>query len=349
VRCLLVVTALGWFVGFVFSGQPWVAEVIRYFLMFIPLLVAALIAQGRQTQWGTAAAVLAAGVSLVADFAVTFQGPGGVRQGAYRAPGFAKRVSEEVIASLAETLPAEFPDGARIGIVSEYNDVVFHLFRSVPRISFVPVREIDVPDLLRSGRIDGAVIGQFRNEAGQGWTLPGIPVPRNMLVVPDPSRFFRAHPSQYGFEMGLREGRTAARIPLGREKRWESGTFHLRLPAELASALGGPLELVLPADRDLSVADTIEAHCHGVRAGVGVQGRALRVKIPTACANVDRVLMDLVLARGPQAWPISFRGDAWVLGGPAGGGEVRGQTSGAQDGASASSPALIRRRIRGSF
>jgi hypothetical protein len=315
VRCALVVTALGWFGGFVFSGQPWMSEVIRFFLMFIPLLVAALVAQGSRARWGRAAGVVAAGVSLVVATSVTFQGPGGIRRGAFRAPGFGARLSEEVIASLVETLPAEFPEGARIGIVSEYNDVVFHLFRSAPRIKFVPVRETDVPSLLRSGRIDGALVGQFRSEGGQGWTRLGIPVPRNVLVVADPLRFFRAHPSQYRFEMGSREGRAAARIPLGRGIRWASGTLHLRLPAELASALGGPLELVLPADRSLSSDDTIEVACNGDRAGAAVEGRTLRVEIPSACVNVDFVLMDLVLTRRPEAEPVSFRGDAWILGG----------------------------------
>lgn len=317
VRSLLVVAALGWFVGFVFSGQPWIAEGIRYFLMFIPLLVAALVAQGSRTSWGTAAAFAAAGVSLITAFAVTSQGPGGIRKGAYRAPDFGVRASEEVIASLTKTLPTEFPDQARIGIVSEFNDVVFHLFRSVPRIHFVPVCEADVPALLRSGRIDGAVVGQFRNEAGQGWTRPGIPVPRNVVVVGDPRQFFTTHPRQYALDMGSRDGRAAARISVGREKRWEGGRLHLRLPVELAGALGGPLEVVLSVDRDLSAGDAIEAHCQGVRADVEVQGRALRVEIPQACLNPDLVLIDLVLDLGPKPGPISLRGDVWVLGGSA--------------------------------
>ena len=318
VRCLLVVTALSWFAGFVVSGQPWVAEVIRYFLMFIPLLIAASVAQGSRTPRGAAAAFVAAGVSLAVAFAVISQGPGGVRQGAWRAPGFDALASEEVIASLSETLPAEFPAGARIGIVSEYNDIVFHLFRAVPRVRFVPVRENEVPALLRSGLLDGAVVGQFRNEGGQGWTLPGIPLPRNMVVVRDARSFFRAHPRQFGFEPGTREGRAAARIPIGLAKRWDGGDFQLRIPVELASVLGGSLEIVLPVERDVSGADAIEASCHGVRAGVFLQGRALRVVIPPACADPDIVRIDLLLGRDPRAAPIMFRGDAWLLGGPAG-------------------------------
>ena len=317
VRALIVAASLGWFAGFLLSPQPWIAEAIRYFLAFVPLLVAALAAQGSGTRWGAACGLAAAALALVTAVAVTVQGPGGVRRGAYRAPGFGQAVSEEVIASLSGTLPSEFPDGARIGVVSEFNDVLFHLLRSVPRLRFVPVAEGEIPALLRSGWIDGAVVGQYRNEAGQGWTRPGIPLPRNAVIVRDPERFFREHPRQYRFALEARDGRNAARMALGSGKRWEGGTFHLRLPAELTAVLGGPVELVLPADRDCS-ADGVEATCSGTRAAAAVESGTIRVSVPAACAAGDGVLMDIVLARREGAGPLTFRGDAWALGGHAG-------------------------------
>ena len=167
--------------------------------------------------------------------------------------------------------------------------------------------EEQIPALLRAGGIQGAVVGQFRNEIGQAITRPGIPLPRNVVVTADPARFFRQHPVQYGLTF---EGGQKAQLPIGKPKAWPDGSFLFRLAAAPVQALGGPVDLVLPVDRDLTARDGIAASCYGLGLRVQPAGRELRLSIPESTARTGRLWLELFLTRASGSAGMTFRGQA---------------------------------------
>jgi hypothetical protein len=308
VEAAVLVAGLGWPAAFLVANQPWSSSHVRYLLCFVPILSAVVFPRvvGRSPFGRLLPAVLAA-LSLFMATAVTRSGPGGLRRGAWRDPHFDSSLREEVITSLVTTLPASFPAGATLGVAPEFNDVVFHLFRSLPAFRFVPVGEEQIPALLQSGGIQGAVVGQFRNELGQAITRWGIPVPRNVVVTADPVQFFRQHPVQYG--LTFEDGRKAL-LPIGKPKAWPDGPFVFRLAAGPVQALGGAVDLVLPVDRDLTARDAIAASCYGLDLRVQPAGRELRLSIPESTARTGRLWLELLLTRASGSEEMTFRGQA---------------------------------------
>jgi len=308
IEAAVLVTGFGWPAAFLVANQPWSSSHVRYFLCFVPILSAVVFPRlvGRSSFRRLLPAVLAA-LSLFVAAAVIRAGPGGVRRGAWRDQNFGAALKEEVITSLVGSLPASFPAGATLGVASEFNDVVFHLFRSLPAFRFVPVAEEQIPALLRAGRIEGALVGQFRNERGQAITRPGIPLPRNVLVTADPTGFFREHPVQYGLSF---EGGQKADLPIGEAKTWAEGSSHFRLAAGPIQALGSNVDLVLPVDRDLTSRDGIAASCSGLGLRVQAAGQELRLSIPESTARTEHLWLDVLLTRASGSAGITVRGHA---------------------------------------
>ncbi len=194
----LVLAAAAYAATFLAAAPPFFPEGPRFFVPAAVVLAAAVFPPlFFERGAGRAASAILGLVGIVAAAFLTRSGPDRVRFGAYRDPHFADAVHEPVMAALCRTLPAGFPRGTRLGIVSEYNDTVFHLFRALPEFDFLPVDERDVPRLVRSGAITAAIVGEFRGAGGQGVTKPGVAVPRNVVYVAEPGRFFREHPDQF--------------------------------------------------------------------------------------------------------------------------------------------------------
>ena len=191
-----VFMAAGWSIAFLLMAQPWGAQV-RYFLVALPLVSAAAIPRLSRGRGRFAVVTAVCAVALVVAVAVTASGPDGVRRGEYRRRDFGDGLREDVMSWWTRCLPEMYPGGATLGIAPEYNDTVFHLFRSLPQFRFLPVAEEEIPAAIAAGRLEGALTGQFRNPAGQGVTRPGRPLPRSFLHPRQADSFFRLHPDQY--------------------------------------------------------------------------------------------------------------------------------------------------------
>jgi hypothetical protein len=304
VEACLVLVAAGWTAAFLLSAQPWSGQ-LRFFLVVAAPVSAAVIprlSRGRARVAFVPAACLTA---LVVAGAVTASGPGGIRRGEYLRSGFEDGLREEVMSWWARRLPEMYPGGATLGLAPEFNDTVFHLFRSLPRFRFLPVAEEEIAAALSAGRIDGALTGQFRNEGGQGVTRPGLPLPRSFLHPRQPESFFRAHPDQYRLRLD-REGVhlvTIFALPGG--LAWEPPLLHLRVPGALVKATGRPAMLVLAADRPLQEADEVRASCGApaAPAAVAIDGSELRVAV---CPS-EAPFIDIQLSRSGTAPPATFR------------------------------------------
>lgn len=304
VETCLVLLGIGWFLVFLLSAQPWGAQ-LRYFLVALPIASAAAIPRLIRGRGRVAIEVAACVTTLVVAATVTASGPDGIRRGEYRRSGFEDDLREEVMTWWARRLPGMYPEGATLGLAPEYNDTVFHLFRSLPRFRFLPVAEEEIASAIGAGRIEGALTGQFRNEGGQGVTRPGQPLPRSFLWPRQPESFFRAHPDQYRLRFDRKGGGLIAILALPRGLAWPSPLLPLRIPAALVAATGRPAVLGLTADRLLSPTDELKASCGPAAAPavVAIDGPELRVELcPSGAAFVD-----LLLSRAETAPPVSFR------------------------------------------
>jgi 4-amino-4-deoxy-L-arabinose transferase-like glycosyltransferase len=304
VEACFVLIAVGWSVAFLLSAQPWSGQ-LRFFLVVVPLVSAAAIprlTQGRRR----VAVVAAAGVTaLVVALAVTVSGPSGIRRGDYRRSDFGDGLREEVMSSWTRLLPEMYPRVATLGLAPEFNDTVFHLFRSLPRFRFLPVAEEEITAAIAAGRLDGALTGQFRNEAGQGVTRPGRPLPRSFLHPREPDSFFRSHPDQYRLRFVRKGAGLVAICALPDGIAWDPLLLHLRLPSALVKATGSPTVLVLTADRLLRAADEVRASCGmpAAPAAVAIDGSELRVAV---CPS-EALFVDVQLSRSDSAPPATFR------------------------------------------
>lgn len=314
VRTALVFLAFAYPATFFAARPPFFPEGARYLVPAAVLLGAAvfpLLYADAGARWGVtvAAAVTALGVGV----GLTLSGPDGVRKQAYRDARFEDGLNESVMSELARGLPACFPPGSRIGIAAEYNDTVFHLFRALPAYDFVPVSEGDVPRLVREGRIAAAIVGEFRNAAGQGVTKPGFAVPRNVLHVADPVRFFGDHPDGFALSASAAEGRLSFRLKIDRTGTWTGESFLLRVPTGLVRAAGTDAALTLPVGAVAPEGVTVS--CAGVSVPARASGRVLEIPIPRRCVNEDRVFTDLTLTRPPGGTDLRLGGEA-LLGEP---------------------------------
>ncbi len=308
VRAALVLASAAYAAAFLAAAPPFFPEGARFFVPAAVVLAAAVFPPlFFERGPGRAASATLGVIGLVAAAFLTRSGPDRVRFGAYRDPRFAGAVREPVMASLCRTLPASFPAGARLGIVSEYNDTVFHLFRALPGFDFVPVDEREVPRLVRSGAIAAAIVGEFRGAGGQGVTKPGLAVPRNVIHVPDAGRFFREHPEQFCLTAYPLGTGVSFRMTIDRKGVWSSGSILIRLPAGLARAAGPRALLSLPIGG--AVPEDVTASCGEVRLPARAAGHVLLVPIPAACVS-DRVFIDLTLARPPGGPPLPVQGEA---------------------------------------
>ncbi|MFI5198315.1 MAG: hypothetical protein ACHQJD_06825 [Thermoanaerobaculia bacterium] len=304
VEACFVFMAVGWSVAFLLSKQPWSGQ-LRFFLIVLPLVSAAAIprlCRGRGRVAVVAAACVAA---LVVAGAVTALGPSGIRRGDYRRSDFGDGLREEVMSWWTRRLPEMYPGGATLGLAPEFNDTVFHLFRSLPRFRFLPVAEEEITAAIAAGRLDGALTGQFRNEAGQGVTRPGRPLPRSFLHPREPDSFFRSHPDQYRLRFDREGGGLVAILALPEGIAWDPLLLHLRLPSALVKATGSPAVLVLKADRLLRAADDVTASCGkpAAPAAVAIDGSELRVAV---CPS-EELFVDVQLSRSGSAPPAIFR------------------------------------------
>ena len=301
VEVCLILMAAGWAVAFLLSGQPWTGQ-LRFFLVVLPLLSAAAIP--RLSRGRGRVAIVAAGcvTALVVAAAVTASGPGGIRRGEYRRSEFGDGLREEVMSWWTKRLPEMYPGGATLGLAAEYNDTVFHLFRSLPQFRFFPVAEEEIPAATATGRLEGALTGQFRNPAGQGVTRLGRPLPRSFLHPRHPDSFFRSHPDQYLLRFDREGDGVVAIFALPEGLPWEAPLLHLRIPSALVKATGSPAVLVLTADRPLRAADEVRASC-GAPAAVAIDGSELRIVL---CPS-EAPFVELRLSRSGAAPPATFR------------------------------------------
>ncbi len=312
---VLILISMMWVLGFLSANQTWSAQKIRYFLVFMPLLCAAVLPRffGNGVPRRVLATLLA-GVSLLVAARVTALGPGGIRAGGFRDPRLQDNVREEVISELVKDLPRMFPSGSVFGVVSEYNDVLFQLFRSLPGFHFRPAEEEEISRLLKEGKVDAVIAGQFRNEAGQGVTKPGIPIPRNAIIVKDPAQFYRKHPKQYRLETFESNGAMIAFIPFPVPLSWQEGSQRFRIPTGLAvsAASGDGVSVLLTSQRTVGEEDGITASCNGDAAGVRADGTDIIVTLPARCLAVREGFLDLELSRrsGPA---LSFKEGAWLV------------------------------------
>lgn len=289
---LLVGIGLSWLAGFVLLNQAWTPQKIRYFLTFVPLLCAPVLPIVYEVALLRVPAML---VSLAVAGAVTFLGPYGVRRPGPRDPAEGKRLMEDVISSHVERLPRLFPPGARIGIVSEFNDVLFHLFRSLPRYRFVPVAEEEIPALLASGRLDAALVGQFRNEAGQLVTKPGFLLPRNVVASRDAAAVALRLPEPFGVRFLPRGADRVALLLEQAPRSFGGDPFLVRLGTGIARAVDADVRLVLPLLRP-SPAERVSARCAGAEVPARLAPEALVIDIPGACLSIAAPYADFVLS-----------------------------------------------------
>lgn len=312
IRAALLLAGLSWLVLWGVWNPLWSPSHIRYFLIFLPTLAAASLpafflpsGPKRVVTLGLSAVAVATAVS------VTLLGPYEIRRGRFRDPAFQRDLREQVIESLVERLPRAFPPGATIGLLPELNDVLFQLFRSLPGLRFLPVSEAQVPRLLESGEIQAAIVGEFRNEAGQEKTRPGVALPRNFVVTTRPDAFFSTHPCWYRLGFTRRGGEPWAALPMGRVKPW-GAAFLLRVPVGLIQALHGEAQLLLPTSRPISAEDAVKAVCRETPLAVEASGRILRVEIPSACMERAPVWAEIGLTRSSECEPLAFSGTAWA-------------------------------------
>jgi hypothetical protein len=232
---------------------------------------------------------------------------------------------EDVISSHAERLPHLFPPGARIGVVSEFNDVLYHLFRSLPQYRFVPVAEGDVPSLLASGSVNAALVGQFRSEAGQLVTKPGFLLPRNVVAARDAAAVALRLPEPFGVHFLPRGTDRVALLLEQKPRSLGAAPFLLRLGTGIARAVGPEVRLVLPLLRPSS-AERVRARCAGAPtqeapgAGVPVSARlmpgALVLEIPSSCVASPAPYADLLLSA--QGGHVDLKGGAAIVPPPVG-------------------------------
>jgi len=289
---LLVGIGLSWLAGFVLLNQAWTPQKIRYFLTFVPLLCAPVLPFVYDVALLRVPAML---ISLAVAGAVTFLGPYGVRRPGPRDPAEAKRLMEDVISSHVERLPRLFPPGARIGVVSEFNDVLFHLFRSLPRHRFVPVAEEDVPALLSSGTLDAALVGQFRSETGQLVTKPGFLLPRNVVVARDAAAVALRLPEPFGVRFLPRGADRLALLLEQAPRSFGADPFPLRLGTGIARAIAPEVRLLLPLLHPSS-AERVTASCGGSPVPARLTPEALVLEVPGPCLSSPAPYADLVLS-----------------------------------------------------
>ena len=304
VEVCLVLLGIGWFLVFLLSAQPWGAQ-LRFFLVALPIASAAAIPRLIRGRARVAIGVAAGVTALLVAAAVTASGPDGIRRGEYRRSGFEDSLRENVMSFWTRHLPEMYPGGATLGLAPEYNDTVFHLFRSLPRFRFLPVAEEEIPSAIAVGRIDGALTGQFRNPAGQGVTRPGLPLPRSFLHPRQPDTFFRSHPDQYRLRFDQEAGELVANLTLPEGLSWSSPVLHLRIPSALVKVTGSRAVLVLEADRPLTDADEVTGSCGTPAEPVEVTlgGSELRVVL---CSS-EAPFVDLRFSRSGTTAPTTFK------------------------------------------
>ncbi len=299
-----VFMAAGWSIAFLLMSQPWGAQV-RYFLVALPLVSAATVPRLSRGRGRFAVVTALCAAALVVAVAVTASGPDGIRRGEYRRRDFGDGLREDVMSWWTRHLPEMYPGGATLGIAPEYNDTVFHLFRSLPMIRFLPVAEEEIAAGIATGRLEGALTGQFRNPAGQGVTRPGQPLPRSFLHPGQADSFFRLHPDQYRLHFDREGSGLIANFALPEGLAWDSPLLHLRIPSALVKATGSPAVLVLTADRALRTGDEVRGSCGTPAAPmeIALDGPELRV---TLCPS-EGPFVDLRLSRSAAGEPATFR------------------------------------------
>jgi hypothetical protein len=313
VEACLVLLALGWSVPFLISAQPWTGQ-LRFFLVVLPLLAAAAIPRLTRGRGRAAVLIAASATALVVATNVTFSGAGGVRRGDFRRPDFEAGMLEEVMSWWKVHLPEMYPEGATLGIAPEFNDTVFHLFRSLPRFRFLPVAEEEIPAGIRTGRFVGALTGQFRNPLGQGVMRSGQPLPRSFLHPSQPGSFFREHPNQYRLHFGLETSAPVVEFAIPEGLAWDLPSLHLRIPTSLVKAAGSPAVLILTAERPLLAADHVVGSCGvpATPAETTQDGAEIRVVLSAS----EEPFVELWLARSGTGAPATFRRARIVRAGP---------------------------------
>jgi hypothetical protein len=307
VRAVLVVIGLSFPAAYIALRPPLFIEGARYFLLAVPVVGAcALPALFFPSGPGRMATVAVGISSLWIALSSTTSGYGGVRRGDYRSARFERGLREEVIASLAERLPEAFRAGATLGVAPEYNDTLFHLFRARPEYRFIPVAEEGVPRLLREGNLDAALVGQFRNEEGQGLTKFGVYLPRNSVVVRDPETFYRIHRDWFGVKVEPVADGLLVHLPLRLPKTWSGPWVLLHVASGLVRAIGD--DAVLTIETRGAIDPSIRATAGGLPAPIQREGNRLSVPLHAPKSLDPPVWLDVLLERAPSDAQIALTG-----------------------------------------
>jgi hypothetical protein len=307
VRAVLVMIGLSFPAAYIGVRPPFLIEGARFFLLAVPIVGACALPALFFPSGPGRLATLAVGVSsLWLALSATTSGYGGVRRGDYRSARFERDLREEVMASLAERLPDAFRAGATLGVAPEYNDTLFHLFRVRPEYRFVPVAEEAVPRLLREGRLDAALVGQFRDEEGQGLTKFGVYLPRNTVVVRDPEAFYRLHRIWFGARVDTVAVGLLVRLPLRLPRSWNGPWVLLHVASGLVRAVGD--EAVLTVETRGPLDTSLRATVGGVPVLIHREGSRLSVPLHAPKSLDPPVWLDVLLERAPSDATIAFTG-----------------------------------------
>lgn len=319
---VVVAIGLSWPVVFFALWPFWSPQKIRYFLLAVPLVAAVVLGRlpGSSLPLARGAAALLGALSLATGVAAARDGSDALRRGGLGDPRLEERLREGVVSWLVGEIPRRVAPGSRVGVVSEFNDTVFHLFRALPDLRFVPIAEDEVPAALASGRVAAAVVGQLRDEAGQGVTRPGFLFPRALLLTRDAGERLRTERKAYGLRLG---GGADPAALLTRQARfvWASDPLHLRVARAVIEAVGpggAGARLVIPLADGARAAGGVEATVDGEPADARASERAVTVALPPSGRTPSRVYAEILLRRRDGAGPPPApRGDLIVV--PAGG------------------------------
>ncbi len=315
----LAFLGLSWFAAFVLYNQDYTPQKVRYFLVFMPLLSAAvlprLFAGGRLFR---TVLVICAVLALVSGLYVVRRGPDGIRLRLADSTFFPEREGvESAVANRLEMLPGLYPNGARIGVVSEFNDLLFPLFRSLPRFAFVPVSREEVPQRIRESRIDAALVGQFRNAETQGVTWAALFLPRNILHTGRDGPFVASSADRLGMSFSADGDRRAVVFERQPNRQEEDDPAEICLATEVHKALSAKerdVLLVLPMKRLTRQGERLRVVCRGRDLVTHRFEAALAIELPKSLSDPGEVYLQMAVFKENDAPFPGFRGDAWAIG-----------------------------------
>jgi hypothetical protein len=280
---------IGWSWLLLFSGLvDWTPNKTRYFVLFMPLLSAAVLPWIYDNRWWSMLWLIPL-LMLSVWTCYWFTANGHYRS----VPGLVKRAYAgarplELMwgGRLSQQIPLlgrNFPAGSKIGMSMKMDSMMFHLIREFPEYTFITLRPDEISDRLSTGHVAAVVVEPL--EVFKERALPMIGFQDQGLYVSDPSSFLWKNRDLYGFN-GVRDGHVNALVIRSLytftdlvKIRWKTNPISIKVPTVGLPELQEKLLLVVPYSGRLQERGIVEAIWNGRSIEYRIFRRAIALKV----------------------------------------------------------------------